>query len=88
VEREVETYSTFFRHALSVEYGSHLFAGLVRNGHPVGLTDVWMIAIREVFIPRPGGPIGTPRALRPPPITTLIIYVDDKAGKVVLASGY
>lgn len=73
-----------FSHPLSAEYGSQEFS-LSVNGRRVGRIDIWRITIRDVSIPRPGGPIGLPAALRPPPATTLKIYVDDKAGNVVMA---
>lgn len=75
-----------FSHPLSVEYGSHAFR-LVRDVHTVGWIDVWMITIREVFLPRSGRMGGRASGSRLLPNTVLTIYVDDKAGEVVMATG-
>ncbi len=75
---------SLFSHPVSFQYGSYN-DGIFRNGQPPRLRDVWQIKIAGLNIPRPGGRAGTPL---PPPIHTLVIYVDDKAGTVLKAQGF
>jgi len=75
---------SLFSHPVSFQYGSYN-AGIFVNNQPPRLRDVWMIKITGLNIPRPGGRSGAPL---PPPIHTLVIYVDDKAGTVLKAQGF
>lgn len=84
---------SLFTHPISVEYGSYTDPGLrtLSAGEivPLGQRDVWRVTITGLNIPRPGGPGGDlPSSQRPPPVSTLVIFVDDKDGKVLEAEGY
>ena len=84
---------SLFTHPITVDYGSHTDPGLrtLRAGDfvPLGPRDVWRVTITGLNIPRPGGPGGNlPSSQRPPPVSTLVIFVDDKDGKILGAEGF
>jgi len=76
---------SLFSHPVSFQYGSYNDGTFV-NGQPPRFRDVWQIKITGLNVPRPGGRSGAP--FPPPPIHTLVIYVDDKAGTVLEAQGF
>ncbi|MGH2443538.1 MAG: hypothetical protein ACRDFX_10300 [Chloroflexota bacterium] len=79
--------TSLFSHPYSVEYGSYVYPGGAAYGGP-GLIDVWKITFSGLNIPRPAGRSGSAVASRPPPVTTLVMWVDDKGGTVLGADGH
>ena len=80
-----------FSHSYTVEYGSYTFGQRTtapEGGSLAGPVDVWKLTFTGLNIPRPAGRAGAPAASQPPPVTTLVLWVDDKAGVVLGADGY
>lgn len=81
------------RHTYTIEYGSFtesaLYDRTTTGRHYIGTLDVWKITVTGVQFERSCGivPAGVQRAC-PPPARTLVILVDDKAGKNLEAEAW
>jgi hypothetical protein len=84
-----------FTHPFTVQYGAFDESGLVlRTGgvgsapQRLGMRDVWKITITGLHIGRPCGGFTSAGPNCPPPVSTLVVFVDDKLGQVLESQGY
>jgi hypothetical protein len=83
---------TLFTHPYTVDYGSFddttLRAGSAGRSsvQAVGARDTWKFTITGLDVVRPC-PVAVPSAC-PPPISTLVVFIDDKSGTMLEAQGY